>query len=282
MTPTAADRPLPRDARGGDDHPLTDEGLTLLGRLGLAGRTAFYLILTGLTLRIAAMGGASGHQADAHGALTLVSRPLIGKVAIAAVAVGFVLFGIGRLVGAKQDRAVSRTRRALTVAQGLFYLCLAYVPASFLAGAQQTGSQQQQQKTTARLLRLPAGRELVIALGVILVLVCAQQIHGALERDFRDGLDLDRAPRLVRRLADIAGVVGISARALVFLPIGIFFVLSAVQLDPNKSYGTDAELLRLSGYGWGIAVLALVAAGLAIFTVYSALETRYRKVVSAR
>ncbi|HET6964053.1 MAG TPA: DUF1206 domain-containing protein [Acidimicrobiales bacterium] len=259
-----------------------EKGLSFLGRAGLAGRTGFYLILTALTLRIAVLGGRSGRQADAHGALAIVSRPLIGKVAIGAVAVGFLLFGVGRLVGAVQDDSVSKVRRVLTVFQGLFYVALAYVPASFLAGNRQTGSQQEQQKTTARVLALPAGRPLLVAVGIIFIAVCAQQIRGALKHDFRDGLRLNGAPRPVRAVTNVAGVVGITARALVFLPVGIFLIVAAFQNDPAHSYGTDAELLALSGHVWGIAVLVIVAAGLATFAAFSAIETRYREVISAK
>lgn len=259
-----------------------ERGITLISRLGLAGRTGFYLLLTALTIRIALLGGTPGPEADAHGALAIVSRPLIGRVAIGGVALGFALFGVGRLIGAAKDDSVSRLRRAMTAVQGVFYIAMAYVPASFLAGQNSAGSQGQEQQTTARLLKLPGGRAIVIAVGVILVAVCAQQINGAVHRDFRDGLALDRAPGWVRRLASAAGLLGISARALVFLPIGIFLIVSAISADPRKSYGTDGELLRLSGHPWGVAVLAVVAAGLGIFTVFSAIETRYREVISAQ
>lgn len=289
MSTTSKTRSAPKRARrngtsqnGHKPKNRAEEGLSLLGRLGLAGRTGFYLILVGLTIRIALFGGASGRQADAHGALALVSRPLIGKIAIGAVALGFLLFGAARLVGAVRDDSASWVHRLLTVLQGLFYVALAYVPCSYLGGKQQTGSQQQQKHTTAELLRLPAGREIVIGLGIALMLVCAQQIHGALDRGFQDGLDTRNAPRFVPPLAEVGGVVGIIARALVFAPIGVFLIISAVRYDPSKSYGTDGELLRLSGYTWGLAVLAAVAAGLAVFVVYSAIETRYRKVVSAK
>jgi hypothetical protein len=156
------------------------------------------------------------------------------------------------------------------------------VPALFLAGKHQTGSQQQQQKTTARLLSLPGGRWIVVALGLIMIVVCGVQIRGALRRDFQDGLQLEGAPRLVRRLANGAGAIGITARSLVFMPIGIFLIVAAIQYNPNHSYGTDAELLRLSGHSWGVAILAAVSAGLAVFVVFSCIETRYRNVVSAR
>jgi hypothetical protein len=267
--------------REGPDEKA-EKGLSLLGRLGLAGRTGFYLILTGITIRIALLGGPSSHQADAQGALTLVSRPTIGKVAIGAVALGFILFGVDRLIGSVKDTSVSRGRRIMTALQGLFYVALAYVPSSFLAGNRQVGSQQGQQDATAKLLRLPGGRAIVIGLGVVMIAVCAQQIRGAAKQDFRDGLDLDRAHPIVRRLVGAVGVLGITARALVFLPIGIFLIISAILYDPDKSYGTDSELLRLSGHRWGLVVLALVALGLAVFVVFSAIETRYRKVISAK
>lgn len=291
MTTHTGSRPATRghsDKRTGgrrrstDDKNEAEKGLSIVGRLGLAARTAFYLILVGLTVRIAMFGGASGRQADAHGALALVSRPLIGKLAIGAVALGFVLFGIARLVGAVHDDSASVTHRLLTVVQGVFYVGLAYVPSSYLAGHHQSGSQQQQKHTTAELLGLPGGRAIVIALGIIVIIVCGQQIRDALSRDFQDGLDTRKAPRFIPRAAEVGGIVGIVARALVFAPIGFFLIISAVELDPNKSYGTDDELLRLSGYTWGIALLAAVASGLMVFVVYSAIETRYRKVVSAR
>lgn len=259
-----------------------EKGLSLAGRFGLAGRTGFYLILTTLTIRIALLGGRSGHEADAHGALAIVSRPLLGKVAIGAVGAGFLMFGLGRLVGAWQDDRQETSKRVLTAIQGVFYLFLSWVPVGFLAGNRQTGSQAQQQRDTAEVLGLPGGRVILAIAGVVFIFVCAQQIRGALGRDFTDGLDLRNAPKPIRRITTSAGVVGITSRALVFLPVGVFLILAAAQSNPSRSYGTDGELLSLSGYPWGVAVLAAVAAGLATFVVFSAIETRYRTVVSAR
>lgn len=269
-------------ARAAGDPPETAEtGLSVVGRMGLAGRTGFYLILTALIIRIALLGGAK-HQADAQGALSLVGRSLPGKLAIGAVAAGFVLFGVGRLVGSWKDDDEATSKRILTVVQGLFYLFLASIPAGFLAGNKAAGSQQQQQKDTADVLGLPGGQVILVILGLIAIGVCVQQIRGALKRDFKDGLKLRQAPHWVRRTVDGAGVIGITSRALVFFPIGIFLILAAIKANPNRSYGTDKELLALSGHVWGSVILAVIAAGLAVFVVYSGIETRYRAVVSAR
>lgn len=261
--------------------PSAERSLTVAGRVGLVGRTGFYLLLTGIAARIAALGGAA-HQADAQGALALVCRSPLGEVAVGLAAAGFVLLGAGRVVGAWRDRGVGAARRAVALVQGLFYVGVAWVPSSYLAGNHQSGSQQSQRQATGRLLALPGGRALVVAIGVVLVAVCAVQVRGALERRFEEGLELGGAPAAVRRLAGWAGVVGLAARALVVLPIGVFLVVAGVRRDPGWALGTDGELLRLSGHPWGVAVLAAVCLGLLTTTAYSAIEARYRRVVSAR
>jgi hypothetical protein len=281
MTATRTRTRTKRNA-GAATRSEPEKGLGLLGRVGLAGRTVFYAILTALAIRIALLGRAGRHEADANGALGLVSRPLLGQAAIAAVALGFFMFGIDRLIGAWRDHTVSTARRWMTAIEGVFYLVLSYVPAAFLAGNHRVGSQKQQQKTTSELLNVPGGRWLVGLLGIIVLAVCTVQIYGATRHQFRDGLDLRKAPRVIRRFVDQAGAIGITARALVFLPIGVFLIIAAIQASPGHSEGTDGELLILSHYSWGVAVLAAVAAGLAVFVVFSAIETRYRRVVSAR
>ena len=266
--------------RSHDPQSAAETGVSALGRLGLAGRTGFYAILAAFVFRLAAVGHVR-HQADANGALSLVSHSVLGKVAIAAVALGFVLLGAGRLMGAWSDHTVSDQRRALTAVQGVFYLGMAYIPASFLAGNGQTGSQQAQQKTTTQLIDFPGGRWLVAALGAVLVVVCAYQIRSAAKQEFRDGLYLAGAPRIVQRLAGTAGTVGIIARAVVFLPIGVSLILVAIYANPDHSVGTDQELLDLAQHGWGKAALVLIGVGLTVFVIFSAIETRYRQVVSA-
>jgi hypothetical protein len=264
----------------GDEAEKAEEGLTWVGRLGLAGRTVFYLVVTILTARIAALGGGSGPQDNAHGALAILTKSVLGEIGVALVVAGFALFGLGRVIGAVQGGDTGWGRRSQTALQGLFYLVLAYIPASFLAGNSSTGSEQQQHKTAAELLGLPGGRELVVIIGVVMLVVCGSQIRTAVTRNFADGMDMGSAPWPVRWLVKWAGTVGIAARAMVFVPIGIFFIVSAVDRSPRQAKGLDGELLAISGHLWGTAILAVVTLGLGVFVVYSGLEARYREVVA--
>lgn len=251
-------------------------------RVGLAARTGFYLLLAGLVARAAYDRGSGGRQTNAHGAMSVIAQTVVGKVALGAAALGFLAFGVVRLAGAVRDRKAETRERVLTALQGLFYLALTWVPLSFLFGSRQTGSEQAQRQETASVISWPAGREIVVVVGLIVIGVCVWQIRNALTQDFADGLDLRRAPGWVCSLVRTAGSVGLVARALVFLPIGVFLIVAAVQADPQHSKGMDAELAMLARQSWwGPALMWVVTAGLVVFAVYSGLEARYRKVARA-
>jgi hypothetical protein len=162
--------------------------------------------------------------------------------------------------------------------QGLFYFALAWVPLTYALGNHSAGKEAQQHQTVADLLHLPGGRFIVFALGLVVCGVGAYQVKTGVDRDYLEDMAIDDAPPRVRRLVLASGAVGIPARALVFLPLGVFFMIAAVQGDPSRADGLDHELTSLSGSAWGEAVMALCVLGLLGFVVYSALETRYRVV----
>ncbi|MDQ1705275.1 MAG: hypothetical protein QOF18_1641 [Frankiaceae bacterium] len=250
-----------------------------VARAGLVARSMFYLLLTYLTVRVAVDGGSPGRQTNANGALTVIAQDPIGMAAIAAAALGFLALGVVRVAGAVRDRSAQTQQRMLTALQGTFYVALTWVPLSFLLGSRDTGSEQAQHTETARVLGWPGGRFLIAGVGLVVLGVCGYQIRMALRQDFTDGLGLRAAPRWVCRLVAAAGTVGIAARALVFLPVGVFLIVSAVQADPRHAKGLDAELALLARQSWwGPAILGVVALGLGVFALYSLLEARYRRV----
>jgi hypothetical protein len=278
VTATATAR---RHARSAARSVGSSKAARLTARGGLLARASFYTLLAALVLDVAATRG-GGRQANANGALSLIARDPAGWAAIALAALGLVSLGVVRIIGAVRDRRATRTERLRTLGQGICYVALTWAPVDFLLGSRQTGSEQAQRSETARVLRWPAGRELLVVVGLVVVGVCAFQIRSALEQDFTDGLSLRQAPGWVRRYAEFAGTVGIAARALVFVPIGALLVVAAVQSDPAHAKGLDAELALLARQSWwGPGVLVLVAAGLLVFASYTLVEARYRRVAQS-
>ena len=244
-------------------------GFRVVARVGLVARAAFYLLLAGLAVDVAVTRGHAGRQANAHGALSVVAVDPVGLVAVVLTAVGFLVLGVARIVGALRDDELPGWRRTTTALQGAFYVVLTWVPLSFVLGRRSTGSEQSQHAETARVLGWPGGRVLVVAVGLVVVGVCAWQIRTACTRDFTDGMGMQKRSRHVRRLITVVGVIGIVARALVFVPIGLFLVVAGIQADPGHANGLDETLASLAREPWGPAALAVVAAGLVVFAVYS-------------
>lgn len=249
-------------------------------RVGLVGRAVFYLLLAGLALRLLVGPPGGAGQANANGALRAVAQTPVGAVLLVGAAVGFLAYGVARLLGTATDHEQGRLRRLSTAGQGVVYLGFAWVTASFLFGREDAGSEQQQEETTGLVLRLPGGRLLVAAVGLALLGVCCWQLVVATKAHFGDTLRDEQMSRPVHAIVWLIARVGIASRALAYAPIGVFLVLAGARSAPEQADGLDAVLLELTSTAWGRVLVALVAVGFAVFAAYSLIEARYRQVSS--
>src|SRR3954447_314487 len=101
-------------------------GFRAVARTGLVARAAFYLLLAGLAVDVAATRGHGGRQANAHGALSVVAVDSWGLLAVVLTAVGFFVLGVARVAGALRDRELPSWRRTTTALQGVFYVALTW------------------------------------------------------------------------------------------------------------------------------------------------------------
>jgi hypothetical protein len=277
----------------GSQHPAGTEqraerdagkAARISARIGYVARGGFYAILAYLTVRVATLStphgatGSGGRPANANGALSLVSQTLVGKVALAICALGFLILGVIRLRAAWADHESGTMRRLSVAGQGLLYLGLTTVPTSYLAGKKSTGTERQQRKETAQMLGIPGGVVIVAVVGVGIIAICGWQLRGVFKQDFTDGMDFSGASQWKVRAVRMTGTIGIAGRALVFVPIGIWLIVTAVTFNPKNSHGIDWELLSLAGKWWGLIILACIATVMAVFAIYSLFEARYRDV----
>jgi Domain of Unknown Function (DUF1206) len=266
------------DARGRPPKPVR-----VVARLGLAARGLFYLLLAGLAVNLVTGAGrdrGGSGQANANGALTQVAQTPIGLALLAGAALGFAVYAVVRLRGAVTDHRHGTIRRVSTAGQALLYLAMAAATASFLLGRRSTGSEQQQHSTAATLIGLPFGRIVLAGVGVLVLGMCAWQLVVAARAHFAETLRNDRMGPVAHRVTMLTARIGIPARALAIVPIGVFLVVAAVRADPSQAKGLDAVLLELSRSTAGRLLGVLAAVGFAVFAVYSLLEARYRQVSS--
>lgn len=252
-----------------------------LGRIGLAGKGLSYGIVAVLAIDVAI--GHEGRTRDRQGALRAIADEPYGVYLLVTLAGGFAAYAVWRFVQALLDRdheghgVKGLGKRASFFGRGLLYGGLFASTLSILLG-EGGGSSNEEDRATAGVLDAPAGRWLVIAIGVAIACVGLYNGYRAVTRKFEKKLRLDELNRRARRLVTLVGVLGHLARFVVFSIIGWFLVKAAVEFEPKKAVGLDGALAQVSQQPYGKWLLFAVAGGILAYGVYAAVESRYRRV----
>lgn len=252
-----------------------------LGRLGLAAKGVSFAIVAVLAIKVAL--AEDGRTQDRQGALRTIADESFGAFLLVALAAGFAAYAFWRFVQAFLDRdgeghdVKGLGKRASFVGRGLIYTGLFLSTVSVLVG-DGGGSRNEEDQTTAGVLEAPAGRWLVIAIGAAIGGVGLYNGYRAVTRKFEQKLRLDDLGAGTRRAVTAVGVLGHLARFVVFSIIGWFLIKAAVEFDPKQAVGLDGALAELAQQPYGKWLLFTVAAGILAYGIYSAVESRYRRV----
>jgi hypothetical protein len=257
------------------------DNLALLARAGYAARGIIYVVVGGLAALAA--WGSGGQTTDSKGALTQLLGAPFGKLLLALVAVGLLCYAAWRAAQALLDADHhGLDAKGLAVRAGLgisavLHLGLAVFAVSLVIG-QSGGSgsgDQSSQEWTAWLMSQPFGRWLVMAVGVALCGAGFAHFVKALRARFALRFDMSADQR---RVIIPVSRLGLAARGVVFLIIGGFVLLAAIQQDPGEARGLSGALRALQDQPYGWLLLALVAVGLMMFGAYSFIESAYRRI----
>jgi hypothetical protein len=252
-----------------------------MGRLGLVAKGASFVLVGVLAVLVAL--GVGGAATDRNGALRLLSKEPWGFVLLAALGLGFGAYAAWRLAQALLDRDDEGTdfggwaKRSGCLAKGVFYAGLSALAFSFLTGPR--GESASEQERTAQVFQLPLGRYLVLAAGVGLVGYGLwngyRSITGKFEKHMKKG-KMNRED--VRPLVRAVGFLGHVARMVLFGMVGVFLARAAWRHDPQDAIGFDGALAKLAQQEHGSLWLAVAAAGLFAYGLFSIFQARYRDV----
>jgi hypothetical protein len=252
-----------------------------LARLGYAARGAVYVIVGGLAV-LAAL-GTGGGTTDTRGALyTVLSQPF-GWFLLGAVALGLLCFAAWRVAQALLDADHLGTQwRALgrrigfagsAAANGLLAVTAIAILAGTAGGARD--GEGSTRDWTAYLLSAPFGQWLVGAVGLLVVGIGIGVGVRGWRGGFEEHLALDGSQR---RWVIPLGRLGFLARALVFVVVGGFLLVAAVQADPGEARGLAGALRALQAQPYGWALLGATAFGLFAFGAFQFAVARYRRI----
>jgi len=254
-------------------------------RAGFVARGLIYCLIAALALEVAF--GKRGSPEDQQGALQTVAQQPFGRFLLGALAVGLAAFAFWcfaqAVLGEKLETGeeVNVFLRIGFAALGLLYTGLCVLCSAIVVGANgaaKSGGGEGETRATRIALEQPAGRYLVIAVGIGIVAGGLALIYFALSGKFRKELKKGQMGHTERRWYMPLGVVGYLARGVVFALAGFFVARAAWQYDPNEAVGLDGALSKLAQADYGPVLLALTAAGLLAYGLFCFVEARYREV----
>ncbi len=262
-------------------RPERIEAFKLLARFGFLCKGVVYAVLGILALTAAWAKGR--HTTDSQGTLQYLGSVPFGKILVTLVGVGLSGYALWRFVEAIRD-----PRQVGSDAKGILKR-LSYAASGFGNGALALKAFQMvfgglpkrgQEAFISKLMAYPFGQVLVGALGVAIVLSAFDQFHRAHSGRYMNDLHTGDMSPNQRSWTEKVGKLGIFARAVVFLIIGVAITRAAINHSPGQSKGTGEVLRDMGASAWGTALLTFMAFGFLAYGVYMLSCVRFRKLVT--
>ena len=253
-----------------------------LGRLGIASMGVSFGIVAVLALGLA-LGIGGGKATDRQGALHAVGEHLLGKFLLILLAIGFAGYAIWRLAQAifnrddEDDDAKGWGKRLSALGKAAIYIALFSETLGILFGLNEGGGNEER-GIAAWLLRQPAGKWVVAAIGAAVVGAGLWNLYRSFTGQFRKHLKEHEMKGVEEAWAIPLAVVGYAARGVVFCLIGLFVLHAAWETKPKDAIGLDGALRTIVNADYGPFLLGVVAVGLLAYGVYCLVQARYREV----
>ncbi|MHA3702418.1 DUF1206 domain-containing protein [Jatrophihabitans sp. YIM 134969] len=250
-----------------------------LARVGMASRAVVYGALAVVVLQLAF--GSQPDDADQAGALTALGQQPAGKFVLWLLVVGvafYVLWRLSELVAGTSSGERDWKGRLKSGLEGVAYIPIAIISANIAAGDPGKAQQGDKYRTlSARVMQdWPAGRFLVGLVGVVVFGIGAYLASEGPRRSFRDDLEF-HGNQQAEKVVVTLGVIGSTARGVVFALAGILVVAAAVTADPDKAGGVDAALRSVADESYGPYLLTVVAIGLLCYAAFAVGDAIWHK-----
>ena len=268
-------------ARGAGRRAANSPFMSGLARAGFVARGVMYGLIGIIAVEIAL--GNAHKQADRSGAVRLVAATPFGSVILWLMVVGFAGMALWRLSeaiwGAAGPDGHKATSRLGSLTRAVIYSVVTYGILKFALGLGAPASTNKQSvDLTATALRHTGGQVVVVIVGTVIAIAGAALTYQSWRAHFLRRMRMNSTSVTTRKTVTRLGQIGGVARGAVFVTIGIFLVVAAIDAKPRQAKGIDSALLVFAHTPLGPWLLAVVAVGLIMFGAFSCCEARWREV----
>lgn len=249
-------------------------------RVGLAAYGVVHLLIAWIAVQVAWSGGGN---ASSGGALKKLAEQPFGQAMLWVTFVGLVALALWQLAtaiwGFQTEDGAARVRKRLGAAgRVVVYGVLAFSTVKIASGGGgSSGSDSKEEGITADLLSAPAGRVLVVALSIAILVIAARHVHRGVTDGFTHDLESGAVTGGSGSLVLTVGRIGYVAKGVAIGVVGVLFGWAAISYDPDKAGGLDDALKTVRDQPFGPYLLTLVALGLAAFGLFCFAWSRYAR-----
>ena len=203
-----------------------------------------------------------------------------GKAVVAAMAVGFLFYGIWRLASAWLDSDGKGSDlkglgpRIAAAGSGIIHLGFCYYAVKIALGSGGRGGGSGAESGTATALSFPGGEFAIYVAGAVLVGAGLVQLDQAVRLRFLKHMKAGTgSPPWICW----TGRIGYAARGVIFLVAAWLLVHAGMHHNPGEAGGVGDSLAAVPD-----ALRPFIAAGLGVFGLLSLIEAKYRKINTPR
>jgi hypothetical protein len=247
-----------------------------VARAGLVAYGIVYVLIGWLAVQLA-LGDRSG-KPSSSGALRELAQQPFGGVLIWVVSIGMFLLAVWQLIEAAvghrdEDGKKRIAKRLASAGKAIVYVVIGVSGVKIAIGSGSSGKGEE--TFTAKLMNLPAGQVLVVAVGLAIIGFGVYQLYRAWTEDFADKLDGEGRSGKSGTAYIAFGKAGYSARGVAFAIVGGLFCYAGITHDAKKSGGLDQALFEVLDQPFGPVLLAVVGVGLACFGLFTFAQARH-------
>jgi hypothetical protein len=251
-----------------------------VARVGFASIAVVYMTIGFLALLLAA--GKGGQATDQRGAIDALEGLPGGKVLLAVIALGMAGYALWRFLQGTMDleekgkKAKGLALRIGYIASGVAYTSLAYYTLKEVLGS--ASKRDSQKGFSAWLLTNDSGALILGALGMAVLAWGVWHFVKAYKEKFMRHVKTGEMSAYEQCWMRRVGRLGLSARGVVLITLGILAINAARHHDANQVQGIDGALRELASQPYGTYILGGVALGLIAYGLYWAFNVRYRRI----
>ncbi len=255
-----------------------------LARLGFYTKGILFIVIG--TLAVMLVAGLGGKIADSRGVLAAVASEKFGSILLIIFVVGAAGHGLWNILRGAADVDDLGTGlkgivvRIVSIGIGFFYLGLGAAAVEILLAARASDASSQVEETfIAVLLAVPVfGAILLFVIGLGVMGAGVNECYSGISGRFRDNYRLWEISGPHRTFISVLGVLSFTARALLMVIMGYFFIRAAFYGNPDSGIGLDASLLSILNTTYGRILVGLTAVGLIGHGILAFYEARYRRI----